>query len=393
MSLRSGLSWLILDVTLLGNPSVWAQDDSITLKASTSLTSDSNLFRLPEGTNTVQRLGKASAAEQISTISLGLTLSTRLSLQQLDVTVGVADNRYNNFDHLNYTATNYDASLKWSMTPSLHGTVKLDRAETLNSFSDDQGSSQRNKRTDINHRVNAIYDVDGPWHVLAGVSQFSQTNQQALPGSDFSSDALEAGLSYVFASGSSVTLNQKITQGQYVKQSNSDFGQNRSDLQLHWVLLGRSTADLSVGQFSQSHTSNAPRDFSGLNSAASLNWMLTGKSAIVLGQSRSLASYASNFSNYTQTDKLYLAPNWQISTRSLLRLRHEMAQIQYLGALGSAPTDQRKDFIHDTGLTFFWQPDQRLTLSAAIQNSIRSANQTGLDYDSSQVSISAQYSY
>jgi len=393
MSLRSGLSWLILDVTLLGNPSVWAQDASLTLKASTSLKSDSNLFRLPEGTNTVQRLGKASAAEQISTISLGLTLSTRLSLQQLDVTVGVADNRYNNFDHLNYTATNYDASLKWSMTPSLHGTVNLDRVETLNSFSDVQGSSQRNKRTDINHRVNAIYDVDGPWHVLAGVSQFSQTNQQALPGSDFSSDALEAGLSYVFASGSSVTLNQKITQGQYVKLSNSDFGQSRSDLQLHWVLLDRSTADLSVGQFSQSHTSNAPRDFSGLNSAANLNWMLTGKSAIVLGQSRSFTSYASNFSNYTQTDKLYLAPNWQISTRSLLRLRHEVTQIQYLGALGGLPTDQRIDYLRDTGLTFFWQPDQRLTLSAAIQNSNRSANQTGLDYESSQVSISAQYSY
>ncbi len=379
---------------LLGGARAFAQQSPLTLKVATSLTFDNNLFRLPAGTDTVQRLGKDSAAEQINTTSVGLIFSTRLGLQQVDVTASMANNRYQNFDYLNSTTYNYNANLKWSMTPQLHGTVTLDRAETLNSFSDYSGINQRNQRTETTHRVNAVYELDGQWQLLAGASQLTQTNQQELlAGGDYSTNTFETGVSRLLASGSSLTINHQATQGQYSLRSNGDFEQRNTALRLHWVLMNRNTAELSMSQISRSHPNNARRDFSGLNFSTSLNWLLTGQSSLTLGQERSFAAYASSFSDFTQTDKLYLTPSWQISAKTLLRLRHDWAKIQYLGETSSQLPSQRKDITRDTGLSLFWQPDERLTFSTVLQSARRRSSQTGLDYGSSQISFSAQYRY
>jgi hypothetical protein len=83
-----------------------------------------------------------------------------------------------------------------------------------------------------------------------------------------------------------------------------------------------------------------------------------------------------------------------MSPKSVVRLRQEWARIVYLGTPSAAtPPSQRSDSTRDTALSFYWQPDQKLSFSAALQNATRASNQTGLDYNSKQLSFSAQYSY
>ncbi len=370
---------------------VHAENTPLTLTASTAMTFDNNLFRLSAP---MQATVQSGGSEQISNTNLSLNFSTSLSLQKLDATISLADHRYQNFNHLSYTSYDYAINLKWSLTPSLHGTLALDRKETLNSFADFAGVNQRNQRADRNNSLNAIYEVDGPWRVVAGLAQTSQTNQLPLQvDGDYSTNALDAGIAYILPSGSSVALKHKTALGQYAKQLTSDFEQRSTDLRLQWVLPETSTAELFLTQFTQSHPNNVQRDFSGLNSGASLNWLLTGKSSVALGYASNVASYASANDNYSNTRRFYLSPSWQISSKTLLRLRHEWADIQYGGAPTGALPSGRQDSTRDTGLSFYWQPDQRLTLSASIQNSARSSNKPNVDYDSSQVSIAAQYSY
>lgn len=369
----------------------YAETSPLTLTAATSLAFDNNLFRLSAP---VQATVKSGGAEQIHNTNLSLNFSTSLSLQKLDATISFADHRYQNFNNLSYTSYDYAINFKWSLTPSLHGTLVLDRKETLNSFADFAGINQRNQRTDSSNRLNAIYEVDGPWRILADLVQTTQSNQQALQvDGDYSTNALNTGFAYVFPSGSSVTLKQKTAFGQYKKLLASDFEQRSTDLRLHWVLPETSTAELFLTQFNQSHPNNAQRDFNGLNSGASLNWLLTGKSSVALGFASNVASYASANDNYTTTKRYFISPSWQISAKTLLRLRHEWTDIQYQGAPILATPSQRQDSTRDTGLSFYWQPDQRLSFSASLQNSARSSTQANVDYDSSQVSISAQYSY
>lgn len=379
---------------------VQAEAAHLTLKAEAALTFDNNLFRLPAATNTLQVLGKVSGAEQIGVTTLSLNFSQALSLQKVNLSVSAVDSKFQNFNYLNYTSYNYNAALQWSLTPRLHGLLSADRNETANSFADYTGR-QSNLRTEASQQLDAEYEIDGPWRVLAGVSTFSQTNQQALvAGGDHTTRTLHAGLGYVFASGSRLNLIQKQVSGHYLNRKlvanspyDSDFNQSISDLRAHWAMPENQSADFYLTALRQTHPHFPERNFSGLNSGASLNWLLTGKSSVQLGQSRTVTSYAVRDSNYTQTQRLFVSPSWQFSPKSLVRLQHSRSRIRYLGAPQGVVPSQREDNIHDTGVTFYWQPDQRFTLSAALQNASRSANQTGLDYESQQISVSAQYSY
>ena len=379
-----------------------AEDSHLKLKAETSLSFDNNLFRLSSGADPMLTIGKSSASEQIGVTSLSLTFSTAMSLQRLELAVALVDYRYQSFDYLNYTSYNYNAALRWGLTPTLHGSFISERKETANSFSDYFGLKQSNIRTETSNRLDAVYEIDGPWRISAGVSHYSQNNQQALvAGGDYTTTSLEAGISYVFGTGSSVTFSQKSAKGQYLNRVlvagstfDSHFDQATSDVRVHWVMSNNSTADFYLSYVNQAHPNVPERDFAGLNSGASLNWLLTGKSSLSLAQSREFAAYAANNVNYSQTDRLSLGPTWQMSPKSVVRLRQEWARIVYLGTPSpSVSPSQRSDFTRDTALSFYWQPDQKLSFSAALQNAVRESNQTGLDYNSKQLSLSAQYSY
>lgn len=379
----------------------YAEESHLKLRAETSLSYDSNMFRLPSGSNPLLAVGKPSASEQIGVTTLSLSFSTVLSLQKIDLAITLADYRYQNFDYLNYMSYNYNAALRWSLTPTLHGNFISERKETANSFSDYLGLKQSNLRTETTNRLDAVYEVDGPWRISAGVSQYSQKNQQALvAGGDYTTSSAEAGVGYVFGTGSSITFSQKSAKGQYLNRvlfaNNSvdtHFEQAISDVRIHWVLPNNSNADFYLNHLSQTHPNYPQRDFNGLNSGASLNWLLTGKSSLNLAQSREYSAYATANTNYSQTDRLSLGPTLQISPKSVVRLRQEWARINYLGSPGAVAQSQRSDITRDTALSFYWQPDQRLTFSAALQNATRASTQTGLDYESRQISVSAQYSY
>lgn len=385
----------------LGIGVVWAEESHLKLKAETSLSLDNNLFRLPSGTVPMLSIGKPSSSEQIGITTLSLNFSTALSLQKLDLAITLADHRYQSFDYLNYMSYNYSAALRWSLTPRFHGNLNGERRETANSFSDYLGLQQSNLRTEVSTRLDAVYEVDGPWRISAGVSQYNQHNQQTLvAGGDHTSRSIETGVGYVFGTGSHVTFNQKSVKAHWLNRIlavnsslDTHFEQVISDLRLHWVVSQNTNADLYLSYIRQTHPNYPQRDFSGLNSGASVNWLMTGKSSLTLAQSREFSAYATPNTNYSQADHLSLGPTWQMSSKSFVRLRQEWIRINYLGSPIAVSPSQRSDITRDTTLSFYWQPYQKLNFSAALQNATRASTQTGLDYESKQISVSAQYSY
>jgi len=172
----------------------------------------------------------------------------------------------------------------------------------------------------------------------------------------------------------------------------TDYHQSQQDVRLHWVMPNTSQADIQISHLTQTHPNFSFRDFSGLNIGADINWLLTAKSSIALGQSRNTSSYATNFSNYIETQKLYVSPSWKMTPKTSLRWRTEWSQIDYLG-LNLPFALKRQDNTRDYQLSLTWYPELRFTVSASLQNLNRSSNQTGLDYDSKQMILSAQYLY
>ena len=407
MLLPHPLSLLALCL-LLGTASARAQQqDTVVFKASYALLTDSNLFRLPASANTQALLGTDSAAERIGVTSVGLSFNKAYSLQRVELDLTLVDYAYQNFDYLSFTARNYNAAWRWSLTPRLYGSLSSDRKETLNSFSDYQGNtptSQRNRRTNTNSGFDATYELDGTWRLLGGFTRASQTNNLALgTGDDFSETATNVGVRYAPSSNSAFTYSVKASNGKYLNRALSaagafddEFSQLNHELRMYWVLSGNTTANLNAAYISRSHPHFAQRDYSGFNTGAAVFWNITGKTALAASWTHELASFQTSYASYTQTNRLSLGPTLQVGPKIFLGLKYDVARLAYLGAPTQLPTALRNDSTQDTTLSLNWQPYHFVAVSASLKKSQRDTDVTNLpalDFNSHMATLAVQFSY
>ena len=389
-------------LVLCGASTAWGEPDTpLTLDASYALQTDSNLFRLPASADAFKLVGRDSVAEQVGITTLGLNFASTQSLQKFEVNASLVDYRYQNFSYLSFAARNFDAAWRWSLTPRLTGSLSSTRRETLNSFADYTGFNQRNQRTDTSTQLDTVYELTGPWRLLTGVRQTEQANELALvAGGDYRSTSAHLGVRQDFGSGSTLGYTARVANGSYLSRVlpnaglyDDTFKQFDHDLRLRWALGGGSSVDAHLTALSRSHPTYASRNYDGFASGLSLNWAITGKSVLNAAYAHELSDYATANSNYAQTDRLTLGGVWNLSPKLQIGLRTAWSQVDYLGAPSTTPVTQRRDTHNDTSLTLVWVPYQRLNLNAMWQRMSRGSSQSGLDFESSMATLSAQYRY
>jgi len=393
---------LALGATSTAHAQPAPEPDFLTLRAGYELQYDSNLFRLPEGANLQARLGRDSADEQIGITTVGATLDKRYSLQRVQVDVSLVDYRYRYFQQLDFVARNYNAAWRWALTPRLRGNLSTQRQQSLSSFADVQGFNRQNQSTRSQQRLDAEYELDGVWRVLAGLSRTSQTTLDQLEEADNTSTRSgELGLRYDFASGSTMGYRLRSASGEYLgsdvfsaldpqQGAGSSFEQLSHEFRLRWAWSRKTTADFSITHLNREHREQPGRDFSGFNALASVAWKATGKTTLVASWNRDLASYQTASTNYVQTDRISLAPVWQASAKTTVRLRHSVAQRRFLGHPDGLPDSPRRDLTHETALSVTWAARRNATLGASLARSTRSSTVPGLDFSSNRALVSAQ---
>lgn len=379
-----------------GTTSVWSLDIApFSVNAGYTLQTDSNLFR-QSSTSVV-----GARSERVGISTLGLGFNTTQSLQKFEVNLNLVDYSYKDFDYLSFTARNYDAAWRWSITPRWTGSLTSDRKETLNSFTDYGNITQRNQRLDTNLRLDTSLELSGPWRLVGGAARTKQENQQVVLGDgDYRLTSGNAGVRYVHGSGSTMTYLARATNGNYFNRVipntgafDESFHQLDHDLRLRWMLSGNSSVDANLGYLSRSHNTYAQRDYSGFVTGAGVNWALSGKTSISATYAHELGAYATTYSNYAVTDRIALGTQWQMSPKAALRLNHAWSRVEYLGAPTPAPTAQRSDTTRDTSLSVVWSPTQQIMLNAGLQSLGRGSNQANLDYDARLATLTAQFTY
>jgi exopolysaccharide biosynthesis operon protein EpsL len=396
------IGFIVLTLILSRSNTASAQTEApLKINASYGIQTDSNLFRLPTGANTIVLLGRPAADEQVTVSSVGLAYGKTYSLQRLELEMRVTNYGYQNFNSFSFTASNYNAAWRWSITPELTGNLTVSRRETQNSFADTAASLSGNVRTDTNTRIDGAYDIGGGWAAVGAIASTGQTNQLPVSfQSDFLSFSSDAGLRFTFKTGSTLTYRFKKTDGNLINRAlqpaallDDGYRQIENGITLGWTKPGIFASELGVTQMQRSHTNFAQRDFSGLNATANMAWNVTAKSSLSAAWVRELASYQTNEVNYSLTDRFSVSPIWQITQKAVARIRHEVSTIDYLGSPTGLSRIARNDVKRDTTLAMDWQVHSKVTLSAVLQNASRSSSVPGLDYESRIGSVSAQVSY
>lgn len=387
-------SWHVVFISYLATGAAWAEGGSpVTLHAGYSVQADDNLFRLPEGV-----VSAAERSDRIGVSTLGLQLQSLQGLQQFDLDASLVNYQYQNNRSLGYTAQNFSAAWHWAVTPRWRGNfIALQQEQPTSST----GDTSPNQQTQSHYRADTSFQVDGPWRVVAGVARERLSNQSAVTvGQDYSSNALDVGVLYESATGSSLRLTAKSMDGTYLNDLapsssalDTTFRQIESDLHAHWAVTPVSSVDMTASWFQRSHPTYAQRDFSGVNGDARFNWALSEKTGLDLTLQHELAAFATNNSNFSVTDRLSIGWRWQLGSKTQFRIRQELAEVAYRGSPFGLVQSSRSDTTRDTRISLLWQPSAQWQFTTEVRQLARTSNQADQQFGSQQISVSGQFNY
>ncbi|KIO49453.1 XrtB/PEP-CTERM-associated polysaccharide biosynthesis outer membrane protein EpsL [Nitrosospira sp. NpAV] len=388
----------------------------LSLSVGTNFMYDSNVFRLSPVIDPVLLTGQSTKADQILVTTAALTLYKNFGQQRIEATGSIVDNRYQNFDFLNFVGKNYTAAWHWRLTPYFHGTLSSSHREALNNFANLTGfvnSSNRNLRTDDNYRFEGIFELTRSWHLLGGVSHTTVRNSR-LTVQDFDNKVLSAdgGIRYSLPSGTTLTYRVRTGEGDFFKREVPDavnlfdtrFEEMEHGLQLVWPVTIKTSINARIAHLDRKHDHFHQRDFSGLIGNFDINWDVTSKTRLTASFARELGNFqtAARFqlaqfqtfsSSFAATNRYSLTPIWQITAKTALRLRYDYMTRDFHGAIVPLPTDDRADSQHSGSIILDWQPVNTVSLSASLQRDHRTSNLKTYEYDNIAASITAKLNF
>jgi exopolysaccharide biosynthesis operon protein EpsL len=351
-------------------------------RAGASVAAEDNFLRAPAG---------AQRSEQITTQSVGFSVSVPYSLQRFELDAGVVNNQHREFSNFDYVAHNYNAAWRWSYTPRLRGAVTLARTETLNAASDSVNSGLRNRSVATSNGVSAVYELGGALQLSAGAARTASISERPLvdQAPENRADSYNIGLLHSFASGNSLGYTLRYDNG----SSSSDYRLMSHQLNGVWRASGSTTVTTNLSYLEQRFGPAPQYDFSGVGGGANIAWRITGKTDLSLGWQRELASAQSAGSIYARTDRLTLAPSWAVSARSSVRLQFQYATRSDVGSPVGTPSG-REDRLQDSTLTYAWQPLTNASFTASLNQSTRTSNvSTYPDFVARRLSLGGQVTF
>jgi exopolysaccharide biosynthesis operon protein EpsL len=393
---------LPLPLLLLGllPPAAQADElDTLQFRAGQSVMHDSNVFRLSDSANAQAVIGTPDRDDTVAVTTAGFKINKPYGLQRFEFDANIEDHRYSRFSYLDFTALNYAAAWRWSFTPALHGNLTTDRREFVDTYADVQGTGQINRRTNRSTIFVAEYELDGVWRLVGGV--FERTSSNSQPNT-FEADSKvhggEAGVRYVYPSGTSMAYRFRDGRGEYPGRMLSpvaagSFSDREHEFRFDWAPTAKTTLRAKVAHFDRNHDGLGARDFSGVTGQLDAAWAITPKTSLAGGVVRELGSYQTTTASYYEGWRFFVAPTWKATEKTAVRLRYDHGARNFKGPLPGFADSGRRDTTNLLSLAVEWQAMRALKLSATVQSDRRKSNQPGFDYKSNTFGVAADASF
>jgi exopolysaccharide biosynthesis operon protein EpsL len=391
--IRKAVSIFILPAVLIATPVYADENDTLNFVVGVSRQHDDNLFR-------------QSSSEQSDNITkgyAGIRLDKAYSLQRVKFDYTVTSYNYQTSKNLDFVSQDYKAAWLWTLTPSLKGTLSADRMQQLNDFQDYRnvaGVNGKNIRITQTQHFEADYSPHGIWHLLGGATRTELKNSRIFnEEDDFKMNALDAGLKYVYRSGSAITLMGHQRKGDYNNRSpsqalllDSGFDETEAEAKLSWLLSGKSQLNLRAAYVTRDHDQFSRRDYSGPLGNIDYNWTPTAKLHLNVRLASDLSSYQTNDSSYTRNNILIVSPVYEMTAKINVNASASISRRSFLGD-GVIPSGDRVDNTQSLSVGVNWKPHRNVTLGANVQHSNRNSSVSALDYTDTTTGVSGALNF
>ena len=375
---------------MLAITSVGAQADELDtfqFRVGENIMHQSNVFYLSDSAN--------PQGDTVAVTNAGLKIKKAFGLQEIEVDVGAENYRYSRFSRLNFTAMNYASTFRWSITPAFHGNVIANRREYIDNSADVQNTGQVNRRTERFNAVDAEYELGAAWRLVGGLFERRLSNSQPFTFEGNSKvQGAEAGVRYVYASGTSLAYRFRQGKGDFLDrpQFANQFKDREHEFKLGISPTGKTTVQARLSRFERRHDGLAARDFSGLTGQVDATWAVTGKTTIAGGVAHELGSYQDQTASYYEGNRFFISPTWKPTEKTAVRLRYDHGKRKFKGSL-TVPGIDRTDTTALSSIALEWQALRALKLAAMAQQQNRRSSAPGFDYKNTTVGVSAVFSF
>jgi exopolysaccharide biosynthesis operon protein EpsL len=367
--------------------------DALKVIVGGSVAHDSNLFRR-------SGLLLSPQSETIGTGYIGLRFDKPYGQQRFQLDATATAYRYDKFSYLDFDGFDYRAAWLWHLGPRVSGSLRASRTQTPTQFQDQTGF-QRNTRTSENYGFDVDGWIVGGWHVLAGLAHSSSKGENtALQNQpNYRQDNLDAGVRYLFRSGSDVAVLWRRNEGdqddQFVNNvvvpSTDDYTQDDSEIRGTWIVSAKSTLTGRVTYLDRRYDRAPLRDFSGTAGDIGYQWRLTDKVNLRLSATRNIAPFQSLSSTYRTSNTFSLAPTWQATAKTSVSVGLRRAYDDYPTAVAGVP--DREDTTDHASLSADWTPLRSLSISASVFREKRSSNLPSVEYSTTIGKIGAAFTF
>jgi exopolysaccharide biosynthesis operon protein EpsL len=400
----------VLAATTLAGPACADEFDTVNVSISTALTYDSNVFRLSDSADPQTVLGKSTKSDRISVSSLALRIDKTLSQQRFQLDISETVYRYDNFSFLDFTALEYRGAWLWHLTPRISGTVGADRRKALVPFGDIR-TAQQSLRVADRQYFTLDGQVTGGWHVVMGASHFEQKDSRVALSAEQSYDAVsgEAGIRYLAARGTSLTVLQRYVDGTYkngldpasccqqVNQPNylfdDGFRDDQTELVGDWIASGKSTFHGRLTHIDRRHNHFPQRDYDKWAGEINFLWAPTAKSRLNFLSRRDVTTWWETLASYRVSDTASAAWTWQVAAQVALLAQIDHIHRKYLGPVVMPTGPLRVDNERNAQIGLSWTPFRSVLLKAGVQHYTRSSNFPNNDYDGNIANVSAALTF
>jgi len=362
----------------------------VEFRAGAGVEHDSNALRAPR-----------AQSDDITILSVGAKIDRSYSLQRFRADIEASRYRYRNFTNLNFNAINYAAAWDWRVGSALHGILSADRRQFRDISDTAVGGQVTGRRTERTELLEGMYDIDGVWRALAGVSHTSSTTTVPLSW-DASPTVRSARLGggYEFPSGSSMFLRLRHGDGEYrqpvvlgATAGPSDFREDEVAGDLRWVLTGKTSLDARVAHLERTHPNAPQRDFSGPVGSATVTWEATGKTRVVAGAQHYLTSSGLTTGGFVSSNLFYIGPVWRATAHTSFNARYERTNRSWRDIVPGTIQVGRRDIVETTTVGVTWEPRRWVTVTGGIRGERYRSTEPNTSFRNTAVTLGARLNF
>jgi hypothetical protein len=381
-SLRRALALAVATAAAFASPANAIDGDILRARVSAGVTSDSNLFRLPDS---VTFPNGASRSELLSYLSVGLDFDRDFSAQRVRAAFNLRDTRYTEYPQLD--GFDWSTSLGWTLLEGDQNSLGIDlaRSRATLGFADARVLGRPVVDT-TSLSMRGALEVVPRWSAIAAVGWVSTANEPVSRSVlDFEQTFVETGARYDFRTGSIVDFVWRHSVVDFVNGNSLGFdnGYSQDDigLRLDWRVTEVTLLSGRVGLQVRDYA-DARRDrFTGPGVSLNADWRPRGGLQVVTTLRSELSAPAEINASYARINAVSTTASWLATGKTTLRAGVDLMRRDFRGdGTGGSNVAQRRDLMTALTGAISIQVWRTLELGADLRFDRRDSNVDSFDY-------------